>query len=1856
MKNPSLLTLSKNFLLFFFLLLQIQCDRHKKVADEFNPAFTEKIAAFTSGSISSESSIRIVLSEENPKAGDLNSPAPDGLFKFKPEIKGHAVWADKRTLEFRPDEKLISGQNYHVRFKLGEIVDVEKDLEVFEFDFSVVKQEFGVVINGYQTINENDLVWNRIKGAVTTSDVIDYAEITNYFSARQDNRKLKISWEANDDRRSFIFLIDSIRRTENPGKAFIDWDATSKYEKVKGSHETEIPSLADYKVLDVRVNQQPEQYIEITFSDPLKKNQAFDGLIYLENGTSLDYSLTGNIIKAFPAARLNGEVGLTIGQGLMNILGYQLKEQYSASLTFEVPKPSVRLLGRGVIMPSSKGMVFPFESVNLKAVDVKIIKIYENNIGHFLQVNTLDGNYELKRAGKLVHREKIILEHSPVDLGKWNRFSIDLAKLIEPDQGSIYRIEIGFRKSYSLYPCEGTEIEEEEETDFENESEFQYEVSYWDSYEEYYDEYYYGYDYDWEQRDNPCSDSYYMYNRKVARNILASDLGIIAKSGSDGKLFCAVTSLTTSDPIQGVEVTAYNYQQQVIGTGTTDNNGFLTLTLKEKTFLLIARQDKQRGYLRVDDGSSLSMGAFDVAGKTVPKGLKAFLFGERGVWRPGDTLFLTCIVEDKQKVLPLNHPVVFELLNPKGQLYSKATRTTGISGFYNWAATTAPDALTGNYTLRVKIGGSTFTKILKVETIKPNRLKINIDFPEKVLSSARDSRGNIRVTWLHGATAAGLKTTVTAVLSQTTTSFDKYPGYKFTDPAKSFESEEQTVMDGFLNENGEASVPGRFQVDNNSPGMLSANFTTRVFEKSGDFSIDNFSIPYSPYSSYAGLFTPQGDRRGMLLTDTTHWVDVVIVDEKGNPVSRNNAEAYVYKLNWRNWWESSEGELPDFIGNTYNRPILTKKLQIINGKGRFSFRINRPEWGRFYVRVVDPVSKHSCGAIIYLDWPGWAGRPMRDNPEAASLLMFNSDKKSYRVGETAEVIIPSSGTGNALLSIENGSGILSTEWLKIEGKETRHKFLITKAMTPNVYVHVTLIQPHATSENDMPMRLYGVIPIFAEDPATRLEPIIKMPASLEPLKEYSVEVSEKTRKEMTYTLAIVEEGLLDLTRFKTPDPWNEFYAREALGIKTWDLYDLVIGAYGGKIGGTLGLGGDDGAIDPAAVEKANRFKPVVKFLGPFILKSGKTNSHKIAMPNYIGSVRVMVIAGQDGSYGYAANTIPVKKPLMVLATLPRTLGPGESVRLPVTVFAMEDQIKQVSVHIKTNGLLFAEETSKTIDFERTGEKMAEFFLTVPNKTGVAKVSVTATSGRNTASYDIELDVRNANPPVTTFAGITVDEAKNGELSYTLPGMPGTNKAILEVSSVPPVDLNRRIRYLTGYPHGCVEQITSAVFPQLYLSEMIELDDDMKSEIEENIKDGINALRRFQNAGGGFSYWPGQSYYNSWGSSYAGHFLLEAEKKGYTFPASMKNSWVKSQKQIARQWIGSQRKDLWYQDDLEQAYRLYTLALAGEPEMSAMNRLREYGSLGLQAKWRLAAAYALSGHLNVASELIARETTEIPAYRGMYSSYGSRERDWAMILETLTITGDKLKAGMLAKKISEALSSPMWMSTQTTAYCLLAISRFASIGNSTGNLRFSYSMKGVKGTEVISTKPFVQIPLKGNLESSGAITISNKGQGILFARIIMEGIPEAGSESEFSNNLTINVTYYSSNGDLIDVSRITQGTDFIGRVTVYNPGEFYYRDLALTQIFPPGWEIANTRLWDIESGENENTPTYRDMRDDRVLTYFDLGQGDRRTFTVKLNASYLGKYYLTGAYCEAMYDNEVSAMKKGQWVEVIPAGR
>ena len=1360
--------------------------------------------------------------------------------------------------------------------------------------------------------------------------------------------------------------------------------------------------------------------------------------------------------------------------------------------------------------------------------------------------------------------------------------------------------------------------------------------------------------YRWTERDNPCHPSYYMdSDRAAACNVFASNLGMIVKRNSLNKLWIAVSNILDTKPIGKAQVTAYNFQLQPIGKGETNGEGFVEITPNGVPFIIVAESDKQKAYVRVVDGEEQSVSRFDVGGKDIQKGLKGFIYGERGVWRPGDTLHISFILEDREKRIPDKHPVALEIYNPRGQFYTKMISTQGMNGFYTFDVPTQATDPTGLWNAYIKVGGTTFHKGLRIETIKPNRLKINLALPKVLQATDKDFYAPLTSTWLTGATASKLKAKVEMSLSKVNTQFKNYGQYIFNNPATDFTTIKTDIFDGTLDAEGKANVMLKVPTATEAPGMLNATFTTRVFEPGGDASIYTQTIPFSPFTSYVGINLNQPKGK-YIETDKDHVFDIVTVNTQGQLVNSSNLEYKIYRIGWSWWWENSGESFGTYINNSSITPVASGNLQTRGGKASFKFRIDYPSWGRYLVYVKDKESGHATGGTVYVDWPEWRGRSSKTDPSGIKMLAFSLNKDSYEIGETATAIIPAAAGGRALVSIENGSTVLRQEWIEVSnGGDTKYTFKITPEMTPNVYLHISLLQPHAQTVNDLPIRMYGVVPVFVTNSQTVLQPQIQMPEVLRPETNFNVTVSEKTGKPMTYTLAIVDDGLLDLTNFKTPDPWNDFYSREALGIRTWDMYDNVLGASAGSYSSLFSTGGD-ATLKPADA-KANRFKPVVKFIGPFYLGKGKSQTHTLKLPMYVGSVRAMVVAGQEGAYGNAEKTAFVRTPLMMLSTLPRVLSIQEEITVPVNIFAMENQVKNVTVSLQASGggVQIVGANQQSLKFSQPDDQLVFFTLKTGSKTGKATIHLTANGGGQQTKETIEIEVRNPNPVVTLRNSQWVEAGQSKELSYNLSSSSANNQIKLEVSRIPSVDISRRFDFLYNYQHHCTEQLTSKALPLLFVGQFKTIDKIEAEKIKTNVQEAIRQIYGRQLPNGGFVYWPGNAVADEWISSYAGMFLTLAQEKGYAVHSNVLNKWKRFQRAAAQNWRMPQDASGWqqWQSELQQAFRLYTLALAGAPEYGAMNRMKEQAGLSIQAKWRLAATYALTGKMKPAEELVYNAETTVSPYSSMNQIYGSSDRDEAMILETLILMNRERDALQQAKVVSKNLSQEEWFSTQSTAFALMAMGRLAEKLSGTLDFVWTWNDKqqpAVKSAKAVFEKEIATTP------KSGMIAVKNQGKGALSVDLITRTQLLNDTLPAISDNLRMDIRYANLNGTPISVNDIIQGTDFMAITSISNiSGTSDYTNLALTHIIPSGWEIYNERMVAPEtesgaadgSGKSVSKYNYLDIRDDRVLTYFNLRRGETKVFTVRLQATYAGNFILPAVQCEAMYDVNVQARSK-----------
>ena len=1801
--------------------------------------FAQYIAGYTSGVVSAYSQIEIRLT---PEFASTANKTTSGLFTFSPTIRGKTEWKNETTIVFTPSNPLESETVYTGSFNIGKLSKLDKEFQNFPIRIQTLKKDFTVTTGILECDPENADQY-KLHGELTTSDFIPASEVKTYLNAKLGRSNLEISWD-NSDNLNHKFTVNGIKRGQGRQILSLSWNGSSGGIKQKGSVDLSIPAIGQFGIFNTINYQGQMPKIDIIFTDPIDSEQELTGLIYFSPWKELTINVNSNIVTVYPGESVAGNENLVIESAVRNKDGKTLPETIRLTFDFSQKTPQIKFEGRGVILPTSDNLILPFSAVNVKAVDMRIIKIFENNLPYFLQSNNIDGGYaySLKNFGNIVYSGRVdLITNSETGVNNWNLHTVNIADYIDVEPGVLYKVTLSMRRSYSIYPCEEDATESEYEK-FLDEQEEVLKESWYDPDSYYYDAYY-SYGFNWRDREDPCKDAYYSPDKAISKNILASNLGLIAKNGQDNILNVIVSDIVTALPVRDVKIDIYDYQMQLISSGTSSSEGYAEIQCDRKPFLLIAHKDKDRNYLKLNDGSSLSLSSFDITGTSPEKGIKAFIFGERDVWRPGDSIFLSVFIKNMLKELPTSHPVQFELINPQGQRVDNQIKRIENTNLISFITKTSVDAVTGNYTARFRIGGATFDKRIRVETIKPNRLRIDLNFDDQLLRASKAStRGTVNVKWLNGAIAGNLNTSIEYLLRKTTTTFPGYGQYVFDDPVNEFRSETVHLFNNNVDASGNASF--QFSPPNiQAPGMLNAVFTARVSERGGDVSVIQKTYQYAPFKVFAGVELPglQGKSR-MLFTDADNVINIATVDESGNPVN-SNVEVNIYKISYRWWWESQEENLGYYISNQIYKPAFTQSVATRNGRGSVTFNIGKNEWGRYLIRVTTPEG-HSTGRIVLVDWPWEYG--MKGQGQGATLLSVSTDKEMYNPGQEIKLSFPSPENAQAIITLENATGVLQKIRVNTTKGNTEVKFNATPQMAPNVYAYVSVVQPHSQTVNDMPIRLYGITPIMVEDPATRLEPVIEMGNEIRSQQPFTIVVGEKNRKPMNYVIAVVDEGLLDITGFRTPNPWNHFFAREALGVMTWDLYDHVFGAYGGVIESLFAVGGDEALIDRSA-GKAQRFIPVVKFLGPFRLDAGKTSRHTVVLPQYTGSVRTMVIAGNDDAFGFAEKSSFVRDPLMLLGTAPRVVSPGDKVSLPVTLFVQNEAIRQVTLHAESNDLINFSERRKTIQVTGT-EIDTEFSFTAGEKTGIAKINLRAEGGGETAVYTIELDVRSPNPPETRTELKVIGPGEKWETTFRPFGMEGTNSANFTVSQLPSIDLAKSMEYLIRYPHGCSEQIVSGAFPQLFISSLVGSDSRHSQQASTNVTKVIEEIMRRQMVNGGIALWTGAMQPDSWATSYAGHFLTEAERLGYSVSAAFKQRWISFQQTRAREW----RYDSNFRQSAnDQAYRLFTLALAGAAERSAMNRLRETQNIPQISRWLLAAAYAITGRNDIADNLLdVRNTSSEREYYDYY--YGSEIRDKSIILYVLTLLDKKEEALILAKEICDKMNAETWHSPQSLSWGLFSYMKWAN--NTVSQTNAASAVKATFNGESYSQSVQAGKVWSKDLDlrsGENKITVENTSGNPVYAALTLSGIPIVSSDARTETGLSITATYHDNNLNQINYSLLQQGADFMMVVKVTNTTFSRVDNIALTTMVPAGWEIQNTRLFETVSAIRESAFEYRDFRDDRIYTYFSLNGGETKTFTFMLNAAYKGVYNQPSIWCEAMYKSGYTAKIPGRTVTV-----
>lgn len=1805
------------------IILQLLSSCAAGISDT-NPdtAFARYVKAYTGVGISASSTIKIEFSTTV-----RHQCTERGLLSFSPSLKGDLRWEDGRTLTFIPLEgQLRSGREYTATLELDKLFDIEdKAMKKFRFGFTVTPLQADIIPEGI-TVTEDDPSMVTASGRILFNEPVTVSLARETFAYEYPHEGTSVEISGEDTASEFCYTIRGIAKGDSPRKLTVRIDGRRHGVGSSAKYVSEIPAREPLTVADARCTVSGDNVVEIWFSNPIPAKTDLRGLVEVEGGGRHHYQIRDNLVRVFFEHSGSDSVSVSVSEFLKDTRGKALGERFIRTFSLSGPKPQVRIPLKGNILPDQANLKLPFEAAGLRAVDLSVVRIYEDNILSFLQENPLSGSSALRRSGRLVYRTTLHLDaDASVNLHKWNTFCVDLKGLFDTEPGALYRIYLRFGKDYSVWgqPSQSQTQGHSQMIQVQTSGITSEDEAVWDTPQPYY---YYdnGFDwseYNWEDRDNPLKATYYSNSSIYAEcNLIASDLGLIVKYADNGQAVATVCDIMTATPVKGAQVILYNYQLRPVGSGTTDGKGMAHISCSGKPFIATACMGGAKTYLRMTDGQENPTSRFDTGGLAAPSGFKAFIYGERGVWRPGDTLHLTMMLRDTDNKLPEGHPVTMEVFTPQGQLYDRAVCDKGVNGVYGFRFATPEHAPTGTWNAYFKVAGVTFHKALHIESIKPNRLKINIDVP-KIIIKGQHNILNIAASWLSGPAAGRMAFRVNASLGKTSEAFDKFRDYTFNDPLSQFRSQQMEIASGKLDASGKATVPIETSDIAGAPGMLGARFTCTVMEPGGNESIASITVPVSVYSAYAGIRLPQQT----IETDTPHTFDVAVIDESGNRVNGHTIEYSIYKLNWKWWWESSEQTLDSYVNGNQAEKIDEGTFKSSSGN-TIPFRIDYPQWGKYLIYVKDLDSGHATGGVVSVDWPQWRGRSDKTDPDNASMITFSTDKDTYKVSEEATVYIPAAKDGKALVSFENASGVIFSDIVSTDAdSETPYRFRITENMAPNFYIHITLLQPYGNRDNDLPLRMYGVRPVYVDNPGSRLDITITAPHVIRPLEEFSVSLSERQGQTMTYTLAIVDEGLLDITGFSTPDVWSAMFAKEALGVRTWDMYDQVIGAYAGKLSRMYSIGGDEFIADRG--KRDNRFNPVVKFLGPFTAKDGKA-THRITLPMYVGSVRIMAVAAGNGSYGSAHRSVPVRSPLMVVPTLPRTLGVNEDVTLAVNVFAMEDSVKDVDVSVHVEGPVgICGAQSKNIPFGETKDKLVRFALKSGTTEGTAKVTVTAKGGGYQARESISIRVSNSTPVVSNAQHHIVQPGESYTFAFDAKD---AQEAFTELSGFPSVDFAGCLNWAQQYPYNCTEQIASRIMTLLNISGFVgkEAQEAIRTEVEQLL--GQLCTRAL--ADGGFPYWPGESTANEWVTSMAGEALVTAREAGYKVNSGTMSGWTAFQKRAVRNY----RTGITRFSDINQAYRLYTMALASKPDIGAMNRMREAAMTDGTVLCLLASSYAIAGRENIAATLL-EGISSIQDYEDSYNPvFGSALRDKALMIRAMLDAGMLDRAMREATAMAEQFNAEGCFMTQHSAFCTSAIKQLAA---KTGS--------GVLKAEIIqdSTTPVNSVDgfyTKEIDPSSGKVTVRNLSQGAIYAGIVTKGRPSGKVDAQASS-ISLDIRYEDLAGTAVDASELRQGDNIRAVLTVRNlSASKDAKALALTYRVPSGWEIFNTRLYGDEASSDNASHDYLDIRDDRCVYCFDLGKGQSKTFTVRLNILYEGRYFLPPATCQAMYDASVFA--------------
>ncbi len=1338
-----------------------------------------------------------------------------------------------------------------------------------------------------------------------------------------------------------------------------------------------------------------------------------------------------------------------------------------------------------------------------------------------------------------------------------------------------------------------------------------------------------------------------------SRYISLSDLGLISKEGQD-KIFVFTNSIKTASPVDGANISVYAANNQLIATASTNADGVAEIAYSRKDFagfrpaMVIAKTADDFNYLPFNN-TRVNTSRFEIGGKrTNPSGLDAFVYAERDIYRPGEKVNFSVIIRDRQWKRPGDMPLKMKFLMPNGKELKSFRKNLNEEGSVEGSVDIGTSAITGGYTLEVYTSNDVLlaSKNFSIEEFVPDRIRVNTKLDKSSLKPGESATLSINAMNFFGPPAANRNYEAEIQVKQKTFSPAKFTDYQFGLANQNTFFDKQ-VKEGKTDAEGNAEESYAVPATYANMGVLQTNFYTTVFDETGR--------PVSRVAS-ADIFT-QDIFYGVKYDWFYYYplnqpvkFELVSVNKDGNAAS-STARIEVIKHEYRTVLTKS-GSYFRYESQKEDKLMIENQITVANNTV-YSYVPRSP--GDYEVRIYRPGANSYVSRSFY-SYGSWGGYNNSFEVSNEGNIDIELDKKSYLSGETVKALFKTPFSGRMLVTMETDH-VISYQYADVSNRSASVDLKLTGEHVPNVYVTATLIKPHEVS--DIPLTVaHGFQNVTVEEKSRKIPVQIVAKKSVRSKTHQSVKV--KAEPGSYVTLAAVDNGILQISDFKTPDPYNYFYQKKALQVTAYDLYPLLFAEVRAKLSST----GGDGEL---SMEKrvnpmpAKRIKVISYWSGIKKANGSGEAEFEFDVPLFSGEIRLMAVSYKGQSFGAGESTMTVADPIVISTALPRFLSPGDTVSVPVTLSNTTDKATNVSATINVGGAVkVIGANSQTVSLNAKSEGRVNFNVVADPVIGIANVKIQVNGLGEKFEDATEISVR---PPSTlqkvTGSGSMV-AGNSQKINIGLSDfIPGSTDYSLVISRSPALELGEHLRYLVQYPYGCTEQTVSAAFPQLYYGDManlMQLNKNSKINANTNILEAIRKIKMRQLYTGAVTLWDGEGEEDWWATIYSAHFLLEARKAGFDVDNGLIETMLnyitnrlKNKELINYYYNRNQNKKI---APKEVAYGLYVLAIAGRSNVPAMNYYKAKPEiLALDSRYLLSAAYAAAGDKKSFAALLPSSFSGEESVPQTGGSYYSDVRDEAIALNAvLDADPGNPQVGVMAKHVSDKLKTRYWLSTQERAFAFLALgklARTAAKSNASAEIKVDgKTVAKVDGGQWRGDKA----ALKGT-----NIEVVTKGDGRLYFFWQAEGISSSGAYKEEDSYLKVRKRFYNRFGQPIEGNTFRQNDLVIVGITLERSFSSSIENVVITDLLPAGFEIENPRTKDIPGMDwikDASTPTALDVRDDRIHFFVDADY-NKQTYYYAARAVSPGQYKMGPVSADAMYNGEYHSYHGAGIIKVLP---